>query len=72
MGCCGQTDISVLVERLLIYMLMRDEEGRKKQAWANKQQSKATQHTVHLRLIASFSYIVYSAPYIHTLPPSHV
>ena len=55
--------ISVLVESLLIYiyMLMRDE-GRKKQAWANRQQSKATQHTVHLRLIASFSYIVYSAP----------
>ena len=29
-----------------IYVLMRDEkEGRKKQAWSNKQQGKATQHT---------------------------
>ena len=29
-----------------VHVLMRDEkEGRKKQAWSNKQQSKATQHT---------------------------
>ena len=38
-----------------MYMLMRFEEGRKKQARSNKQQSKATQHTQVYNVHAALS-----------------
>ena len=47
------------VSTLHVHVLMRDEkEGRKKQARSNKQQGKATQHTVHINGYLSFFLVV--------------
>ena len=55
--------------RIHVHVLMRDEkEGRKNQAWSNKQQGKATQHT-HMYMYVYVHACSYSVHVMHMPKP---